>query len=165
MSGGSRFLTVFWCTLKRHWDMYFWIYNYDHMWKTEQELGNKLSPNKRTDRIGQSRLKSLYSTTKITPYSWEGEREILRWSTLCLWRAKSLQSCLTLCKTIDCSPPDSSVHEILQTRILEGVAMPSSRGSSKPGDWTCISYVFCIGRPVLYHKGHLGSPLLRENTS
>ena len=44
--------------------------------------------------------------------------------------AKSLQSCLTLCDPLDCSPPVSSVHGILQARILEWVAMPSSRGSS-----------------------------------
>ena len=47
-------------------------------------------------------------------------------------RAKSLQSCLTLCDSMDCSPPGSSVHGILQARILEWVAMPSSRGSSHP---------------------------------
>ena len=44
--------------------------------------------------------------------------------------AKSLQSCLTLYDSLDCSPPGSSVHGILQARILEWVAMPSSRGSS-----------------------------------
>ena len=44
--------------------------------------------------------------------------------------AKSLQPCLTLCNPMDCSPPGSSVHRILQTRILEYTAMPSSRGSS-----------------------------------
>ena len=55
--------------------------------------------------------------------------------------AKSLQSCLTLCNPMDCSPPGSSVHGILQARILEWVAMPSSRGSSWPRDWICISYV------------------------
>ena len=43
--------------------------------------------------------------------------------------AKSLQLCLTLCNTMDCSPPGSYVHGILQERILEWVAMPSSRGS------------------------------------
>ena len=41
---------------------------------------------------------------------------------------KSLQSCLTLCDPMDCSQPDSSVHGILQARILEWVATPSSRG-------------------------------------
>ena len=38
----------------------------------------------------------------------------------------------------------------LQARILEWVAMPSSRGSSQPRDWTCVSYVSCIGRRILY---------------
>ena len=52
-----------------------------------------------------------------------------------------LQSCLTLCDFMDCSPPGSSVHGILQARILEWVAMPSSRGSSRPRDRTCVSYV------------------------
>ena len=69
--------------------------------------------------------------------------------------AKLLQSCLTLCDPMDCSPPGSSVHGILQTRILEWVAMPSSRGSSQPRDLTRVSYVSCIGRQVLYHKHHL----------
>ena len=40
------------------------------------------------------------------------------------------QSCLILCDPIDCSPPGSSVHRILQARILESVAIPVSRGSS-----------------------------------
>ena len=53
-------------------------------------------------------------------------------------RAKSLQSCLTLCNPMDCSPPGSSVQGILQARILEQVAMPSSRGSSQPREWTEI---------------------------
>ena len=44
--------------------------------------------------------------------------------------AKSLQSCLTLFNPMDCSLQDSSVHGILQARILEWVAKPSSRGSS-----------------------------------
>ena len=40
------------------------------------------------------------------------------------------KSCLTLCNPMDCSPPGSSVHGILQARILEWVAIPFSRGSS-----------------------------------
>ena len=40
---------------------------------------------------------------------------------------------------------------ILQARILQWVAMPSPRGSSQPRDWTCISYVSCTGRQVVYH--------------
>ena len=51
------------------------------------------------------------------------------------------QSCLTLCNPMDCIPPVSSVHGILQAKILEWVAMLSSRGSSQPRDQT---QVFCI---------------------
>ena len=43
------------------------------------------------------------------------------------------QSCPTLCNPLDCSPPGSSAHGILQARILEWAAIPSSRGSSDPG--------------------------------
>ena len=59
-------------------------------------------------------------------------------------RAKSLQSCLTLCDLMDCSLPDSSVPGILQARILEWIAVPSSRGSSRSRDRTHVSYVSCI---------------------
>ena len=77
---------------------------------------------------------------------------------LCLYSyacmpAKSLQSCPSLCDPTDCSPSGSSIHRILQARILEWVAMPSSKGSSWPRDLTSISYVSCIGRRVLYHPG------------
>ena len=48
-------------------------------------------------------------------------------------RAKSLQSCPTLCDPMDCSPPCFSVHVILQARILVWVAVPSSRGFPDPG--------------------------------
>ena len=57
------------------------------------------------------------------------------------------QSCPTLCDPMDCSPPGPSVHGILQARILEWVAVPSSRGSSRPKDQTLVS---CNGRWVLY---------------
>ena len=69
--------------------------------------------------------------------------------------AKSLWSCPTLCNPMDCSPPGSSVPEILQARILEWVAMPFSRGSSRPRDKTHISQVSCIGRWGLYQQRHL----------
>ena len=50
--------------------------------------------------------------------------------------AKLLQSCLTLCDPMNCSPPGPSVRGILQARTLEWVAMPSSRASSRPRDQT-----------------------------
>ena len=55
-------------------------------------------------------------------------------------------------------PPGSSVHGIFQARILEWVALPISRGSSRPRDQTCASYISCTGRRVLYHQRQLGSP-------
>ena len=55
--------------------------------------------------------------------------------------AKSLQLYPTLCDPIDCSPPGSSVHRILQARILEWAAMPSSRGSSQPRDGIYVSHI------------------------
>ena len=51
------------------------------------------------------------------------------------------QSCPTLCEPMDCSPAGSSVHGILQTRILEWVAIPFSRGSSWPRDRIPVSCI------------------------
>ena len=53
-----------------------------------------------------------------------------------MMHAQSLQSCLTVFNPMDCSLLDSSVHGISQARILEWVALPSSRGSSQPRDLT-----------------------------
>ena len=54
------------------------------------------------------------------------------------------QSCLTLCDPMDCSLPGSSVHRIFQARILEWVAISSSRRSSPPRDYTQVSCI--VGR-------------------
>ena len=70
-----------------------------------------------------------------------------------------VQSCPTLCDPMDCSLPGSSVHGLLQARILGWVTMPSSRGPSPPRNQTLISCVSCIGRQVLFHYGHLVSPV------
>ena len=60
-----------------------------------------------------------------------------------IWRSGGLvaKSCPTLCNSVDCSPPGSSVHGILQARILEWVVIPFSRGSSQPRDRTQVSYI------------------------
>ena len=69
----------------------------------------------------------------------------LKWCVSCCgwgggWEAcVHAQSCLTLCNSMDCSPPSSSVHRILQARILEWVAISFSRGSSRPRDRTQVS--------------------------
>ena len=51
------------------------------------------------------------------------------------------QSCPTLCDSMDCSPPGSSIHGILQARILEWVAISFSRESSQPKDRTQVSHI------------------------
>ena len=71
---------------------------------------------------------------------------------------KSLHSCLTPCDPMNCSPPGSCVHGIFQARILEWAAMPSSRGSPQPRDQTRNTHISCIGKCILYHSCHLGSP-------
>ena len=75
---------------------------------------------------------------------------------------KAAQSCLTLCDPMDCSPPGTSVHGILKARILEWVAMPFSKGSSWPGDQTCVSYISCIGRRTLCCERRMGNPIIGE---
>ena len=52
-----------------------------------------------------------------------------------------VHSCLTLCDSMDCSLPGSSVHGTLQVRILEWVAIHFSRGSSQPCDRTQVSCI------------------------
>ena len=58
-----------------------------------------------------------------------------------LEKVKVAQSCPTLWEPVDCSPPGSSVHGILQARILEWVAIAFSRGSSQPRDRTQVSRI------------------------
>ena len=58
--------------------------------------------------------------------------------------AQLLLLCPTLWDAVDCSPPGSSAHGVLQARILEWVAMPSSRGSFWPRDQTHFSCISCI---------------------
>ena len=61
------------------------------------------------------------------------------------------QTCTTLCNFVDCSPTGFSVHGIFQARILEWVAISSSRRFSQPRDQTLISSGSFIGRQILYH--------------
>ena len=68
--------------------------------------------------------------TNSLPLSYQG-------SPACL----GAQSCPNLCDPIDHSPPGSSVHGILQARMLEWIAISFCRGSSQPRDRTCVSCV------------------------
>ena len=60
------------------------------------------------------------------------QRRMVPFAPYSLCMCSVAQSCPTLCDLMDCSPPGSSVHGILQARILEWVATPSFRGSSQP---------------------------------
>ena len=70
-------------------------------------------------------------------------------------KVKVIQSCPTLCNPMDCSLPGSSVHGILQARILEWVAVPFVSGSSQPRNRTGVS---CHCRWILYQLSYQRSP-------
>ena len=83
-----------------------------------------------------------HSTGKASPGNAEDScsfEQLLKkknYGALCVLGCYShVQLCVTI--YMDCSPPGSSVHRILQERIV-----PSSRGSSWPRDWTCVSYIY-----------------------
>ena len=78
---------------------------------------------------------------------------------MCMLACLVAKSCPNLCELMDCCPPGSSVHGILQARILECVAISSSTGSSWLRDRTLVSCVFCIDRQILYHWALRGAPL------
>ena len=112
---------------------------------TEILVGGSVSRTTKPRR--QQRFRTFFAPLKEGKGTWRGrEREGGVWchAGLCSFT----QSCPTLCDPADCSPPGSSVHGIFQARILEWVAVSSSRGSSQPRDQTCVS---CIGRQILYH--------------
>ena len=71
------------------------------------------------------------------------------------YRTSGSLPCPSVHDPMDCSPPGSSVHGILQATILKWEAIPFSRGSSPPRDWTHIS-MHC--RQIIYCLSHQGSP-------
>ena len=89
---------------------------------------------------------------------------ILEFHAVCV-HAKLLQFCLTLCDPTDHRLPGSSVHEILQERILEQVVLSSSRGSFQPRARTHISYISVIGRCVFLPLVQPGKPIDQAATA
>ena len=98
-------------------------------------------------------------TVKILIYIYAWKKEILyldygrvqiRSLVICVC-AQSLSHIRLFATTMDYSLPGSSVCGIFQARILEWVAISSSKGSSQPRDQTRVSSVYCIGRQILYH--------------
>ena len=84
------------------------------------------------------RIAELGNTSKL----YTGELSHFQFSSVHF--SSVVQSCLTLCDPLDCSPPGSSIHGILQARVLEWVAISFSRGSSRPRDQTQVSH--SVGR-------------------
>ena len=82
--------------------------------------------------------------------SWKVFTPHLRSQCACAVWMLSGFSRVWLCDPMDCSLPGSSVHGILQARVLEWVTTPSSGASSWPRDWTCVSHVSCTGRRVTW---------------
>ena len=72
-------------------------------------------------------------------------------SPVCLYSAVCAPSCPTLCDSMDCSPPSSSMHGIFQARILDWHVISYSRGHSQPRDQTHVSGISCFSRQILYH--------------
>ena len=80
-----------------------------------------------------------YSFKRFSNLCWHvSQRHVILWNNL-----HEINHVQTLCNPVDCSPPGSSIHGNFQARILEWVAIPSSRGSSQPRDQT---QVFCIAK-------------------
>ena len=96
-----------------------------------------------------------HNSPLFSPFSWYGKTLLQMANFLSVWVPEWLicvcvcvpaQSCMTLCDPLDRSPPASSVHGVFQARVLEGVVVSFSRGSSRPRDG---SYIFSTGRQTL----------------
>ena len=80
-------------------------------------------------------------------------RYITSWFSLCIYDCvcAPLLSVIWLCDPMSCNMPGSSVHGIFQARILEWVAISSSRISSWPKDQTHVSCISSTSRWILHH--------------
>ena len=97
---------------------------------------------KRIPQTSHCQRSLLFKKVKIHPAIINKIETRFNWAIICpcVWVCdKLLQPSLTLWDPMDCSSPGSSVHGILQPRILEQVAIPSSRRSSWPRNQTCVS--------------------------
>ena len=96
------------------------------------------SPGQKTGMGCHALLQGIFPTQGLDP-GLPHCRQILYW--LGHQESEVTQSCQTLCDPVNCSPPGSSIHGILQARVLEWVASSFSRGSSQPTDWTQVSLI------------------------
>ena len=113
-------------------------------------------------------LQKVTALPDIYPTKTLNDRVSATHYTLCAVLCLVTQLCLTLCDPMDCRLPGSSVHGILQTRKLEWVAIPFTRGYSQLRNWTqvsCIagrSFTICVtGKPTSY-SWHLNKVYLNK---
>ena len=129
-------------------------------WKILKEIGipDHFTCLLRILYLGQESNRSLHRTTdwlKIGKGVWQsGIPAYLTSIQSCCLVTKS---CPTLCDPLDYSLPISSLHGILQARILECVAIYFSRGSSQPRDWIHVSYI----AGIFFTTESLGKPICR----
>ena len=111
-----------------------------HMWNIEKWERWIYLQSKNGDRRREQTYKHQGGRGR-SGRNWETAMMYMYSLCCCCWLVT--KSCLPLCDPMEWSPPGSSVHGILQARILECVAVSFSRGSSQPRDQTCVS---CTGR-------------------
>jgi len=129
------------------------VKNSDKTWSTGGGNGNPLQIS-----CHEKPMKSMKKQKGMTPE--DASRSESIWYATGEERKKESEvtlSCLTLCGPVDCSPPGSSVHGILQARILEWVVISSPGDIPKPGIEPCLH---C--RQMLYPLSHQGSPTGEE---
>ena len=145
----------FWHTLSNPYYILIWSY------KT-QSIVLQSNPNKHHDCIA---VRIWPETKCVMGKNFSPQTEVqnkssvfLKLNSISIWNSVYVlvaQLCQTLCDLIDYSPPGASVHQILQARILEWVAIPFCRISSWLRDRTWV-YVLC--RWILYCLNHQGNP-------
>ena len=111
--------------------------------------------------MGETSTLALGSERRVLSSGWSGNSQkvlFLEAVNLNVFKTEYSAFCVLnrfshvqLCDPVDCRPPGSSCPRDSQARALEWVAVPFSRGSSQPRDRTCVSYISCIGRWILYH--------------
>ena len=127
--GKCYMLYIFMCVYP--WSSYFLSFQTNHwsLWDTKKTSSKQLHLESKQHHLGTQIIKELYEMSS------DGK------SYLKLVHVPSLFNNVWLCYSMDHSPPGSYVHGILQAIIQEWVAMLSSRGSSWPRDWTCVTWI------------------------
>ena len=108
------------------------------------------------DRIPPCQGSVVFILVRPSIDSYRGHPALLRVCRFKRCVRSVAQSCQTLCDPMSCSPPGSSVHGIFpRQEYWYGLPFPP------PGDFqTRVSFISRIGRQILYHQRHLGSPLM-----